>query len=157
MVKKIVINSPLGRLGIRLHNEQILKLDFLEDNYSPQKPRDRFAHEVVRQLDAYFSDANFQFNLPVDFAGTLFQQKVWKMLQAIRCGQTYTYGELARKLDSGARAVGNACRKNPVPIIVPCHRVVSRNKIGGYSGQTDGKFIDYKHWLLQHEGSGLKK
>jgi len=84
--------------------------------------------------------------------GTAFQRRVWEALTRIPAGQTLTYGELAARLDSGARAVGNACRHNPVSIIVPCHRVVSATGIGGYSGSTGGREIDRKQWLLGREG-----
>jgi methylated-DNA-[protein]-cysteine S-methyltransferase len=152
ILRKIVIHSPLGRLGIGLSGEQVHRLEYLEKTAPLEKPGDRFAVEVVRQLDAYFADANFRFDLPIVFSGTEFQNKVWSMLRKLECGQTATYGEIADKLASGPRAVGNACRRNPVPILVPCHRVVARNSIGGYSGHTEGYLLDKKKWLLWHEG-----
>ena len=87
--------------------------------------------------------------------GTLFQKSVWHELTKIPIGQTRTYGEIANKLNSSARAVGNACRKNPIQIIIPCHRVVSAKGLGGYAGKTEGKQIKIKRWLLSHEGVQL--
>ena len=83
--------------------------------------------------------------------GTDFQLKVWHQLTAIPYGDTVTYGEVSDTLNSSARAVGGACRRNPIPVIVPCHRVTSATGIGGFSGRVVGKFIERKQWLLQHE------
>jgi methylated-DNA-[protein]-cysteine S-methyltransferase len=108
--------------------------------------------QVAAQLAQYFARPLQRFTLAVALHGTAFQQRVWGALRQIPAGKTLTYGGLADKLGSGARAVGNACRGNPVPIIVPCHRVVSVSGIGGYSGKTDGREINRKKWLLEHEG-----
>ena len=89
--------------------------------------------------------------------GTEFQQKVWQALLEIPVGETQTYGFLANKLNTSARAVGNACRQNHFPVIVPCHRVVSASGIGGYAGDTllnqQGQihYMQIKQWLLSHE------
>ena len=72
-------------------------------------------------------------------------------MRRIPAGKTLSYGVLAKKLDTSARAVGNACRANPVPIIVPCHRVVASNGMGGFMGKRSGSPLDLKHWLLAHE------
>jgi methylated-DNA-[protein]-cysteine S-methyltransferase len=119
----------------------------------------RYRKEVAHQLERYFQDPVLQFSLPLALEGTPFQLRVWQALQAIPSGETRTYGALAQTLDSGSRAVGNACRRNPVSIIVPCHRVVSATGMGGYSGNTSDRAIWRKHWLLAHEGAdctGLK-
>ncbi|MCP4042152.1 MAG: MGMT family protein, partial [Gammaproteobacteria bacterium] len=83
--------------------------------------------------------------------GTDHQLRVWNALGEIPPGETMTYGELARHLGSGPRAVGNACRSNPVPIVVPCHRVVSATGLGGFMGDTAGEPMAIKSWLLRHE------
>jgi methylated-DNA-[protein]-cysteine S-methyltransferase len=112
----------------------------------------------VQQLEAYFTDSRFRFKLPLEMHGTPFQLRVWQALQSIPAGTTVTYGQLAERLDSGARAVGNACRRNPIAIIVPCHRVTSAVGVGGYAGKSEGKPLVRKQWLLQHEirEQGLK-
>ncbi|WP_235602990.1 methylated-DNA--[protein]-cysteine S-methyltransferase [Piscirickettsia litoralis] len=74
-------------------------------------------------------------------------------MQEIPRGQTLTYGELAKKLQTGPRAIGAACRTNPIPVIIPCHRIVSKQGMGGFHGKTSGKFLTIKEWLLQHEGA----
>ncbi|TAM44799.1 MAG: MGMT family protein, partial [Gammaproteobacteria bacterium] len=76
---------------------------------------------------------------------------VWNALQRIPAGKVLSYGDLARKLKTGPRAVGNACRANPIPVVVPCHRVVASNGKGGFMGKTGGKALVIKDWLLAHE------
>lgn len=97
-------------------------------------------------LHAYFDGAPDPFaDLPLNPAGTPFQRRVWAAMQAIPRGRTRTYGELARDLRSSARAVGMACGANPIPIIIPCHRVTGSGCLGGYSG---GEGPDTKRYLL---------
>ncbi|MBF0265617.1 MAG: MGMT family protein [Gammaproteobacteria bacterium] len=116
--------------------------------------------EVCQQLQEYFKSAQFKFNLPLHFcSATKFQKKVWNRLLNIPVGKTITYGELAAEVKSGARAVANACRQNRFPIIIPCHRVVSKNGLGGYDGDdkltnSDSKLC-IKLALLNHEGASL--
>ena len=148
----IVLNSPLGRLGVRLQDDRITRLDYLGNRAALKPATTPLGRQITRQLAQYFADPQQHFTLPVELHGTTFQQRVWRALTRIPPGKTLTYGELAGKLDSGARAVGNACRNNPVSIIVPCHRVVSVSGIGGYAGKTDGREINRKQWLLTHEG-----
>lgn len=83
--------------------------------------------------------------------GTEFQKRVWRALCAIPPGTTKTYGELAKQLNTSPRAIGNACRKNPLPIIIPCHRVVAKNSLGGYAGARIGNLLEIKKWLLRYE------
>ena len=155
----IVIDSPLGRLGIRIQDKHITRLDYLANTVPLKAAATAFERQVLKQLAQFFDNPEHHFTLPLDMQGTDFQCRVWQALTEIPSGQTLTYGELAARLDSGARAVGNACRNNPVPIIVPCHRVVSAAGIGGYSGSTGGPEIERKQWLLRREeiaGPALK-
>ncbi|MDH5259570.1 MAG: MGMT family protein, partial [Gammaproteobacteria bacterium] len=76
---------------------------------------------------------------------------VWKIMRAIEAGKTLTYGDVAKLLDSSPRAVGNACRRNPIPLLIPCHRIVAKNGTGGFAGQKSGPVFDIKCWLLDHE------
>jgi methylated-DNA-[protein]-cysteine S-methyltransferase len=106
-----------------------------------------------QQLSEYFARTRTTFDLPLDPSGTAFQRRVWDALRAIPYGTTTSYGELARRLGdaSATRAVGAANGKNPIPIIVPCHRVVgSRGELTGFGGG-----LDRKRWLLEHEGVAL--
>lgn len=145
-----VIPSPLGTLGIHVYNDQLSKIEYLSS--SPLKSSsNHFTQQVIQSLTAYFTQSDFQFHLSLDLIGTNFQKKVWHALMQIPKGQTKTYAELAGELKTGARAIGNACRANPIPIIMPCHRVIAKNHIGGYVGAIDGELLDRKRWLLHHE------
>lgn len=148
----IVIDTPPGRLGIRLHDRQVTAIDYVSGRTRLRPASSPFARQVVRVLQAWFKNPDATIDIPVSCPGTAFQQRVWAALQKIPQGQVRTYGELASQLGSGARAVGNACRHNPVSIVVPCHRVVSAAGIGGYGGHTGGAVLDRKLWLLRHEG-----
>ena len=155
----MVLDSPLGRVGVLLDGDTVTRLDYLTRR-TPLKPaRSRAMQRVARELADFFREGTWRFSVDVELAGTPFQQRVWAALRAIPAGDTRTYGELAAQLGSGPRAVGNACRRNPVSIIVPCHRVVAATGMGGYSGKTADRAIWRKHWLLAHEGAacaGLK-
>ncbi len=148
-----VIAAPFGRLGIRVCDEMITAIDFLPASGPLQAAASGLAADAARQLNAYFTDAGYSFDLPLAAQGTDFQQRVWAALLSIPAGQTRTYGELAAELGSSARAVGGACRANPVPVVVPCHRVVARDGVGGFAGRTDGPELARKRWLLAHEAS----
>jgi methylated-DNA-[protein]-cysteine S-methyltransferase len=88
----------------------------------------------------------------VTVAGTPFQRRVWEAMRAIPPGRTRTYGDLAAELGTSPRAIGGACRANPCPIVVPCHRVVGATGLGGFAGDTSGHKVEVKRWLLRHEG-----
>ena len=106
---------------------------------------------TIEQIKSYLFKGGQQFSLPLGADGTAFQKRVWQALQQIPYGHTITYGKLAEQLNSSARAVGNACRRNPIPVIIPCHRVIASNGIGGYSGATSGYLINRKQFLLNLE------
>lgn len=146
-----IINSPVGKLGISVSDVGINKIDFLLDgSASLMNARLALAKVVVDQLQAYFIKP-LAFNLPLDINGTAFQLNVWQNLQKLKT--PITYGELASKLNTSARAIGGACRTNPVPIIIPCHRILAAdNKLGGFHGATQGTWPKIKQWLLKHEG-----
>ena len=147
-----VITTPLGRIGIRMVGEAVSALDYLAAAASEQPPTDEATQTVVGQLRAYFRDPRYRFTVPLALGGTAFQQRVWTALRTIPAGAMLTYGELARQLDTAARAIGGACRSNPIPILVPCHRVVGRQGLGGYAGAVTGDPLAIKRWLLRHEG-----
>lgn len=106
--------------------------------------------EAVRQLERYFARKLKRFDLPLAARGTDFQKSVWKVMSDIPYGETTTYGGMAMALGSGPRAIGMACGRNPIPIIVPCHRVLgSGGKEGGFSG---GQGLPTKRRLLALEG-----
>jgi methylated-DNA-[protein]-cysteine S-methyltransferase len=108
---------------------------------------------AVEALRRYFETGELPGDLPLAAAGTPFQRLVWQRLERIPAGHTVTYDDLARELGTSARAVGGACRANPIPLLIPCHRVVARGGLGGYSGERGGAWADKKRWLLRHEGA----
>ncbi len=146
-----VIVTPLGRIGIRMTGEAVSELDYLPADAPEQPPVDAATATVVEQLQAYFRNPHYQFTVPLAPGGTAFQQRAWAALQAIPAGTTLTYGELARQLNTAARAIGGVCRANPLPILIPCHRVVGRQGLGGYTGAVTGDPLGIKRWLLRHE------
>lgn len=143
--------TPFGLLGIRCENEALIGIDFLKADVMPQMPGQVFAQKVCEQLQAYFIDPDFKFSLALKPNGTAYQKKVWQALLAISPGKTCSYGDLAKLLGSGARAIGQACGANPIPVIIPCHRVVSKSDIGGFMHQSAGHALDIKRWLLTYE------
>jgi methylated-DNA-[protein]-cysteine S-methyltransferase len=138
-------------LGVSVHGEFVTSIDFLTDNALAHSASGGVAEEAVRQLQAYFHDPQFRFTLPLQPIGTPFQLRVWSALRRIEAGQTRSYGEVAQHLGSGARAVGGACRANPIPVIIPCHRVVGARDMGGFMGVTTGRGLQLKRRILAHE------
>lgn len=145
------LHTPCGMLGIRCAEERLTGIDFLEQAVEIPPPRDGFMREVCAQLIAYFADADFRFELPLQLDGTEHQLKVWQQMCDIPCGQVQGYGDLAALLHSSPRAVGQACGSNPIPIVIPCHRVVSKAGLGGFMHRDDDGALDIKRWLLVHE------
>ena len=147
-----VVSSPVGRLGIQIHGTALNRLIFLPERQQLMAPQKAQASDVLCALQAYFDDPRRVPDVDLQLRGTPFQCRVWQELRSIPVGKIMTYGALARRLESSARAVGNACRRNPVAILVPCHRVVACQGLGGFAGSRRGRLIGVKRWLLKHEG-----
>ena len=149
--RSISLESPVGRLVIRERDGAIVAIDWSRSEQdSGMSPALRRAKAA---LERYFAGALTDFDVPCAAPGTSFQKRVWAEMCRIPYGQTITYGELARRVGSAPRAIGGACGANPIPIIVPCHRVVAAaGKPGGYSGAGG---LDTKAWLLAHENGAL--
>lgn len=147
------ITVPPGTLAVTLNGEVITGIDLHARPLQQLPAASRDAEKrVAAELAAYFVDAAAPLTWPLQFAGSDFQLRVWRALRAIPAGRVKTYGQLAAEIGGCAQAVGNACRQNPIPIYIPCHRVVARGGIGGFAGKTAGQPIRLKRWLLQHEG-----
>lgn len=151
--------SQIGRLLIALEQQKVISLVIDEDqtktsqiNISMTDADIKVKELLTLQLEHYFTSAMFFKKIPLTANGTEFQMLVWRELVKIPIGETRTYGDIAKILNSSARAVGNACRNNPIQIIIPCHRVVSAKGMGGYAGEVDGEKLNIKRWLLRHEG-----
>jgi len=147
-----VVPTPFGALGVLTENEAVREIVYLPPGTAPRDAANAVAARTVQQLLRYLDDPDYAFNLPFCNAGTSFQQAVWREISAVPRGQVVTYGHIAKRLGSAARAVGQACGTNPFPPIVPCHRVVSASGIGGFANNTGGFLIATKRWLLTHEG-----
>jgi methylated-DNA-[protein]-cysteine S-methyltransferase len=150
------IQTPFAHLGIRVKQDRLAAIDFIRAD-SEIKPDNEPVAAICNQIRCYLNKPNqaYRFSIPYLLEGTPFQKKVWSELVKIPAGKVVSYGALAKKLGTSARAVGNACRKNPLPVVIPCHRVVSSNGIGGYAGAISGDLHDIKRWLLEHEGAML--
>ena len=146
-----VVPSPIGLVGVAMHGDAVCRLAVLPADTPPRPAANGAARELLDQLFQYFDDPSWPIEARLAFNGTAFQRRVWTALQRIPLGQVTEYGTLAGVLGSSARAVGAACRRNPIPVIVPCHRVVSRRGLGGYMGAVEGPALAVKKWLLRHE------
>ena len=151
-----VIDAPFGKVGIRADEACVREIVYLPadvDSIAPEKP---LAIEAAAQIRAYFLKPSMRFDLPLATRGTAFQQRVWRGISGISAGHVWTYGQLAREIGSVPRAVGQACGSNPLPIVIPCHRVVASGGIGGFAHHPgEGFYRNVKRWLLAHEGVSI--
>jgi len=150
------VQTPAGNLILFMHGDVLSQADW-EFAYSPaQIVKATGEHDIQRQLSQYWSAPEKPIHIKLLKQGSDFRNKVWAELCRIPFGETITYSALARRIGTAARAVGNACRDNPFPLIIPCHRVVSVSGMGGYSGQTEGDFMAIKSKLLAFEAAHKK-
>lgn len=180
------LTTPIGDIGVCIANDLFCGLRFLLSPPSlPSLPSllqrrstsgersdaiqsvSRLAERVIDSLQQYFVDPYFRFSLPLHIVGTSLQLRIWEALREIPIGSVVTYGDLAKEVKTSPRVIGNACRCNRFPIIVPCHRVVGAHGLGGYAGEVAGNArnlgktgktveicsgaLQKKQWLLQHE------
>lgn len=147
-----VIDSPVGRIRFAVDARgELCRLDFMSPSTRLRKPESAHMKAVEKALQTYFDNPGRAADVRVALQGTGFQKRVWRALQQIPPGQTRTYGDLARRLRTSPRAVGRACKANPVSVLVPCHRVVGARGMGGYGGAVAGSRMKIKQWLLEHE------
>jgi methylated-DNA-[protein]-cysteine S-methyltransferase len=156
MIYYKLLDSPLGTLLLTSDGRSLTGLHMQGQKYFPEQTQEWQESEQLdvliqtqAQLAEYFAQQRQQFELPLDPVGTAFQKRVWQQLVQIPFGEMLSYGELAKQLGSptASRAVGAANGRNPISIVVPCHRVVASN--GSLTGYAGG--VDRKQWLLQHE------
>ena len=148
-----IVEFPKMKVAVATRDERVVALHYLPPSVEPLAPRTALAERAVRQLERYRDDPDAGFDLPLLVEGTAFQRGVWNAMCAIPRGRTRTYGDIAQELGGEARAVGQACGDNRLPVVIPCHRVVAADGIGGFGHATSGYLLEAKRWLLMHERS----
>lgn len=149
----VIIPFPKMKVAVATRGDRVVGIRYLPPATEAKAPANELAARAARQLERYREDPDVKFDLPLLIEGTEFQRRLWAALCEIPRGKTMTYGDMARKLNGEARAVGQACGDNRLPIVIPCHRVVAADGIGGFSHSTGGYQIEAKRWLLMHESS----
>lgn len=146
----VIINTPFGAVGIHIQNDYIVSVELFPNQQQARKATSQFGQYVAQQMNQYFQQANLKLDMPYALAGTPFQKRVWNAISDIPAGKVLTYSELAHRVGSGPRAVANACGANKIPLLIPCHRVVAKNGLGGFMQGIEGG-LSIKEWLLAHE------
>ncbi|MBC3862658.1 methylated-DNA--[protein]-cysteine S-methyltransferase [Undibacterium jejuense] len=149
-----IIDAPFGAIGIRVEDQKLAELVYLPPRFKEKTPSDPVSAMVAEQIDRYFDNADFRFQLPLKPVGTAFQSRVWQAISAVPRGEVVTYGQIAKHICSAPRAVGQACGANWYPLVIPCHRVTAAGGLGGFAHHDDetGFHLGVKRWLLAHEG-----
>ena len=151
--EQAVIETPIGLLGLEAERGALVRIRFQHPGPAVP-PCTALLEEAARQIGEYFAGRRARFSLPLrrPESATAFQNRVWDAMLRIPIGETRTYGDLAAELKTSPRAVGGACGRNPLPLVIPCHRVVARGGLGGFSGEWEtGIALDVKAVLLEHE------
>ncbi len=162
-VKRLLLPSPVGPLFVEYDDQAVRYIHFWPQGAHPPagtrvEPTrdDPLGWKVAEQLREYFAGTRRAFDLPLSPQGTEFQRRVWEALRRIPYGETRSYGHVADEIACRApRAVGQANRHNPIPIVIPCHRVTAAGGLGGFANADDehGFQLGVKRWLLRHEGA----
>ncbi|HEX2200109.1 MAG TPA: methylated-DNA--[protein]-cysteine S-methyltransferase [Burkholderiales bacterium] len=147
----VIVDFPRMKVAVATRGGQLCEIRYLPPSVEVLGPKNLLAERAARQLERYREDPDSGFDLPLRVEGTPFQRRLWDALCEIPRGKTLTYGELARRVGGEARAVGQACGDNRLPIVIPCHRVIAANGIGGFAHATGGYLLEAKRWLLAHE------
>lgn len=152
-----IVPAPFGFIGVRTAAHALQELVYLPPSFAELAPANPIADAAARQVERYFDDPDWRFELPLMSAGSLFQQRVWAMISSIPRGSVRTYGDVAKAVRSAPRAVGQACGANWYPLVIPCHRVTAAAGLGGFSSSddADGFHLGVKRWLLAHEGIAM--
>jgi methylated-DNA-[protein]-cysteine S-methyltransferase len=152
----VVVEFPKMKVAVATREDRVVEIRFLPPASSSLPPKSLLAERAARQLERYREDPDAKFDLPVMVEGSALQRGVWDAMCSIPRGKTRTYGELARELGADARAIGQACGDNRLPIVIPCHRVVAADGIGGFGHATGGYLLEVKRWLLMHEAPAFE-
>ena len=152
----VVIEFPKMKVGVATRDGRVVEIKYLPPSVPALPAKNPLAERAARQLERYRADPDAKFDLPVAVEGTPLQRAVWDAMCAIPRGRTRTYGDIARELGADARDIGQACGDNRLPIVIPCHRVVAANGLGGFAHATSGYLIEVKRWLLAHEAPAFE-
>ncbi|MEZ5675984.1 methylated-DNA-[protein]-cysteine S-methyltransferase [Thalassovita litoralis] len=147
----LTLATPTGPITLTESDGTIIACRWEPPQTATSQPPTPLLQDAADQITAYFNGTLHAFDLALNVRGTGFQQQVCAAIAAIPFGETRTYGDLARDLGVSAQAVGRGCGGNPIPILIPCHRVLGANGLGGFSGLGG---VETKVWLLRHEGGG---
>jgi methylated-DNA-[protein]-cysteine S-methyltransferase len=149
----VTVEFPKFKVGVATRDGVVTSLKYLPLSAPSISPKSELGRRAERQLEGYKKDASAKFDLPVLIEGTELQKAVWQAMCAIPRGKTRTYGELARDLRADARDIGQCCGDNRLPLVIPCHRIVAADGIGGFAHATSGYLVEAKRWLLMHEAA----
>ena len=149
----VTVEFPKFKVGVAIRDGAVTQMKYLPLSAPSVSPGSDLAKRAEQQLEAYKRDANSVFDLPVVIEGTDLQKAVWNAMCAIPRGKTRTYGDLARELGAAARDIGQCCGENRLPLVIPCHRIVAADGIGGFAHATTGYLVEAKRWLLMHEAA----
>jgi len=156
----VVVGFPKFRLGVRTRGDAVVEIRYLPLGTPLAAAKNALAEKAARQLERYRDDPDATFDFPVTIEGTALERGVWEAMRAIPRGGTRTYGEIAKQLGAHfpvtARDIGQACGENRLPIVIPCHRVVAADGIGGFGHATSGYLLEAKRWLLNHEAPAFE-
>lgn len=149
----VTVEFPKFKVGVATRDGIVTELKYLPLSFASISSKNELARRAAQQLEAYRRDANSKFDLPVVVEGSELQKSVWKAMCAIPRGKTRTYGDVARELGTDPREVGQSCGDNRLPLVIPCHRIVAADGIGGFGHATSGYLLEAKRWLLMHEAA----
>jgi methylated-DNA-[protein]-cysteine S-methyltransferase len=159
-VHDVVIDFPKFKLGVKTRAERVVEIMYLPLSAQSVAPKTPLAARAAKQLEHYRENPDARFDLPLLIEGSALERAVWDAMCAIPRGRTRTYGDLARELEAAhlatPRAIGQACGDNRLPIVIPCHRVVAADGIGGFAHSTGGYLLEAKRWLLMHEAPAFE-
>jgi methylated-DNA-[protein]-cysteine S-methyltransferase len=151
----VVVEFPKMKVGVATRDGWVVELRFLPPSAASFPAKNPLAERAARQLERYRDDPDAKFDLPVVIEGSELQRSVWDAMCAIPRGKTRTYGELAKELGAhfpvDARDIGQACGDNRLPLVIPCHRIVAADGLGGFGHSSGGYLLEVKRWLLMHE------
>jgi methylated-DNA-[protein]-cysteine S-methyltransferase len=147
----VTVDFPRMKVAVKTRDDKVVEIRYLPSSAAGVQATNSLAEKAATQLERYRDNPDAGFDLPLLIEGSDLQRGVWAAMCAIPRGRTRTYGELARELGADARAIGQCCGDNRLPIVIPCHRVVAADGIGGFSHTSEGYLIEVKRWLLAHE------